>query len=221
MDLRVAACHRDEMAQPDPDARPMRRDATRNQQLVIDAARRVLSELGVDARMDAIAARAGVGIGTVYRHFPNKQALIDELVRLILDELIAAAQSALAHDDGTGLETFLRSLGQSLADHHGYADKIMKQAPSDGIDQLRVLIAQLLDQAREHARVNQHVTPGDILATAWAMRGIIETTAGIVPQAWQRHLDIHLAGLRADPFPSNRRGLTVQQLADIARRQSG
>jgi AcrR family transcriptional regulator len=199
--------------------RPQRRDATRNQQLVIDAARIVLAEHGADARMDVIAARAGVGIGTVYRHFPNKQALIDELVRLIHDELTTAAQNALDRDDGTGLETFLRALGQSFADHHGYADKLMGQTRSEGVDHLRALIKQLLSQAQEHGRVSPAITLGDILTTAWAVRGVVAATSGIAPQAWQRHLDIHLAGMRTSPptGPS----LTRQQIAAISDRQRG
>ena len=68
----------------------------RNQERVIEAAREVLAELGTDATVEQIASRAGVGVGTVYRHFPTKDALVDELVTQIIDTLIASADIELA-----------------------------------------------------------------------------------------------------------------------------
>src|SRR6204780_1329515 len=88
-------------------ARAPRRDAVRNHQRILAAARDVLGESGADASMEEIASRAGVGVGTVYRHFANKDALIDELVRLSLCEALAGARSALAGPGGDGLEQFL------------------------------------------------------------------------------------------------------------------
>ena len=70
-----------------------RRDAVRNHHRILDAAREVLGESGADACMEEIAARAGVGVGTVYRRFASKDALIDELVRLAMEEVTAAAES--------------------------------------------------------------------------------------------------------------------------------
>ena len=85
-----------------------RRDAVRNYHRILDAARDVLGESGAEAGMEEIAARAGVGIGTVYRRFASKDALIDELVRLVMEEVTAAADRALTRDDGHGLEEFLQ-----------------------------------------------------------------------------------------------------------------
>src|SRR5258708_5826478 len=108
----------------------MRRDAVRNQRLVLDAARDVLSEDGTEASMESIAVRAGVGVGTVYRHFPNKDALIDALVAAILEDLVGAATSALARPDG-GLQDFLVRLGESLARHRGYAQMLVGHSRSE------------------------------------------------------------------------------------------
>ncbi|MFC1431965.1 TetR/AcrR family transcriptional regulator [Streptacidiphilus sp. N1-3] len=212
--MAVQHAHPDSDTAADP--RPRRRDAARNHQLVVDAAREVLSEFGTDASMELIASRAGVGVGTVYRRFPNKEALIDELVRLILVELVTTAGQELAKDDGSGLETYLRVLGRSLSDHRGYADKLVGRTKAACAAHLRVLTAELLAQAQQHGRVRADITLGDVLATVYALRGIITTTGDVAPGAWERHLDIQLAGFRAPDAPSRRPSLTPAQLARIS-----
>jgi AcrR family transcriptional regulator len=172
--------------------RALRSDAARNQQLVIAAARDVIAESGLDVSMDVIAARAGVGVGTVYRRYPSKEALIDELVRLIFDELIGSAQTALANG---GLKAFLWALGRSLAEHRRYADKLMGTADSEWADTLRSLIMQLHQQALAEATIGADITLADVMATAWALRGVVETTAE-EPTAWERYLQLHLRGMR-------------------------
>src|ERR1700733_6766344 len=114
-----------------------RRDAVRNYQRILDAARDVLGESGADASMEEIASRAGVGIGTVYRRFASKDALIDGLLRLALDELLVAADRALARTDGHGLEELLRAFGQSFAEHARYANLLLERRP-DAAAQRRI-----------------------------------------------------------------------------------
>lgn len=200
----------------DPDAKPLRRDAVRNHQLVVDAAREVVSEFGTDASMELIASRAGVGVGTVYRRFPNKEALVDELVRQILDELVTAAERQLALGDGSGLEAFLRVLGHSFSEHRGYADKLVGRTKAACAAHLRSLIAELLAQAQQHGTVRPDITLGDVMATAYGLRGIVAQAGAVAPHAWERHLDIHLAGFRAPMVPSTRPTLTPDELARIS-----
>ena len=200
----------------DTHSRPMRRDAVRNQQLVIVAARDVLSEFGTDASMELIASRAGVGVGTVYRRFPNKEALVDEIARLMLSELVEEARRALALGDGTGLEVFLRELGHSLVKHRGCADKLIGHSSTGSVEQLRDLVGELLDQAKHSGRVGPDIELGDVMTGAWALRGIVETSGGVAPDAWQRYLDIHLAGLRAAGGVSTRPAVTRSQLQEIS-----
>jgi AcrR family transcriptional regulator len=71
----------------------------RNYYRILDAAREVLGESGADASMEEIAARAGVGVGTVYRRFASKDALIDELLQLAHEEVLSATERALLHTD--------------------------------------------------------------------------------------------------------------------------
>jgi AcrR family transcriptional regulator len=178
----------------------MRRDAVRNHHLVVEAARAVFSEFGTDASMELIASRAGVGVGTVYRRFPNKEALVDEIAGLMLKELTEVARRSLALPDGAGLEAFLRVIGRSLSEHRGYADKLVGHKASC-VEVLRDRITELLVQAQRAGRVAEGVELGDVMALIWGLRGIVETGGAVVPDAWRRHLDIQLAGLRSVSVP--------------------
>jgi AcrR family transcriptional regulator len=181
-------------------ARPgpaLRRDAVRNYELILEAARQVFGESGADACMEEIAARAGVGIGTVYRRFASKDALIDELLQLALDQLISAADRALTCAGGTGLEELLRAFGQSFADHAGYANLLLERQPdAAAAARLRDGIAELTRRAAAAGTIGTGVTGGDVLALVWALRGLVQTAGDVAPEAWQRFLTIHLAGLR-------------------------
>jgi len=177
---------------------PGRRDAVRNYHRVLDAAREVLGESGADASMEEIAARAGVGVGTVYRRFANKDALIDELVRLSLCEALAVAGQALACPGGDGLEQFLRGLGALFAAHAKYAHLLLERS-ADGAAarEIRAAAQELTSRALAAGTLNPGVTLGDVMALVWAMRGLTETAGEVAPGTWQRFLDIHLAGLRS------------------------
>jgi AcrR family transcriptional regulator len=197
--------------------RPLRRDAAHNQELVLAAAREVLGESGTEATMDMIAARAGVGVGTVYRRFASKDALVAELVRIILDELIEAAGACLDRGDGSGLETFLSALGRSFVDHRRYADHLMGKAGSEDAATLRTLIAELHAQAHRQATIDSAITLADVMTTIWALRGVVGSAGDFADDAWQRHLEIHLTGLR--PRTGNASlppGLTPRQLAQLS-----
>lgn len=176
----------------------LRSDAARNYQSVLDAARDVLGESGADASMEEIAARAGVGVGTVYRRFASKDALIDELLRLALQDLLAAAGLALARTDGHGLEELLRAFGQSFADHARYASLLLER-PTDRASSRRIVaaIGELTTRAAAAGVVRQDITASDVLALVWAMRGLVQAAGNSTLPDWQRFLDIHLAGMRA------------------------
>jgi AcrR family transcriptional regulator len=183
-----------------PAAAPLRRDAVRNYERVLDAAREVFGESGADAHIEEIAARAGVGVGTVYRRFASKDGLIDELLRLVMDELIRAADHALARTDGHGLEELLRAFGQSFADHARYADLLLEREPDESLT-LRIVaaITELTGRAVAAGTVSSDITTADVLALVSAMRGLVQASGPVSAEAWQRFLAIHLAGLRAGP----------------------
>jgi AcrR family transcriptional regulator len=178
--------------------RTQRRDAVQNYHRVLDAAREVFGESGAEASIEDIAARAGVGIGTVYRRFASKEALIDELLRLALAEMIEEGDRALARTGGDGLEEYLRAIAQSFAAHARYADLLLqRQADPIATARIRAVIAELTERAAIAGTVNPHITTGDVMALIWSLRGLAQSTVEVAPDAWQRYLDIHLAGMRA------------------------
>jgi AcrR family transcriptional regulator len=199
-----------------------RRDAVRNYHRILEAAREVLGELGADASMEEIAARAGVGVGTVYRRFASKDALIDELLQLVLEEVLFFTERALARADGYGLEELLGALGQSFADHARYASLLLARRADDATShRIRAAIDELTARAIAAGTVNPGITTGDVMALILAMRGLVQATGEVAPDAWRRFLDIQLAGMRAAGPLSSTAPISSQQLAKLApQRQS-
>jgi AcrR family transcriptional regulator len=184
--------------------RPLRRVAEQNRQRLLDAAADVFAEHGLEASVEEIARTAGVGMGTLYRRFPTKDALISALVHDVLSTMLRIAQEGTECPDGTGLEYFLEAASAYQAAHRGCLPRLWNAGiEHDLVQEVRRLIDAILADAKRHGKVRADVTGTDVTIALWAVRGIIETTQGRAPEAWQRHLDIFIAGLRpaADPLP--------------------
>jgi AcrR family transcriptional regulator len=154
----------------------------------------------------------------VYRRFANKDALIDELVRLSLAEALAEARQALACPGGDGLERFLRGLGALFAAHAKYAHLLLERsAGGPTAREIRAAIQELTSRALVAGTLNPGVTVGDVMALVWGMRGLTETTGEVAPGTWQRFLDIHLAGLRTPGPLSATPSISAGQLAELQR----
>src|SRR5487761_263657 len=80
-------------------ARPLRKDAARNRELLIAAARDVFAQRGIEASLDDVARRAGLGVGTAYRHFANKYELLTALMAQTIDEIVEQAEYAATLED--------------------------------------------------------------------------------------------------------------------------
>jgi AcrR family transcriptional regulator len=179
-------------------ARPLRRDAAENRERLLDAAIQVFAEHGLDAGVDEVARVAGVGTGTLYRRFPTKQALIDELVGGMRRSILAVARRAALATDGSGIEDLLVGAGELQAAQSGCLRRLWNQsdAESDALNEFRSLIGVLLKSGQAAGRIRPDITSTDISMLLWSLRGVIESTVTAAPNAWRRHLELMIAGLR-------------------------
>ena len=156
------------MAPSPPPARQARRaDAELNRSRILDAARESLAESG-EASMQAIAKRAGIGPGTLYRHFPTREALILEVHRHDVAELVAAAPALVAeHPPRVALRLWLDRLAQYGQIKRGLAGAFNtathKQLAGEGYGPTIGAIATLLDAGKESGAVREDVEPEEVL----------------------------------------------------------
>jgi AcrR family transcriptional regulator len=185
-----------------PRERPLRADARRNRERILASARAVFSECGNDAQIDDVARRAGVGVGTVYRHFPTKEALMVELVRQKFTVMADRAREVLAQEG----EPFERLIGMMRANaEEVHRDAAMQQTlagfdvdiwakAEPERDELIRLTGELVESARSAGTIRPDATPYDV---GMLMSGLCvsmgQATTGF---DWQRHLELVIDSLR-------------------------
>jgi AcrR family transcriptional regulator len=188
--------------------RPLRADARRNREKVLTAARTVFSEHGREAQMDDVARRAGVGVGTVYRHFPTKEALIEALVVDSFETIALRADTALQMDDPweafastlwAGAEVLAadRALSEVFAGTPG-----VFEAAAPTVESLRGTLEEIMRRAKASGDLREDAMVDDI---PMLMCGIGAATkkAHVCPEPWRRHMMIVLDGLRAQGTTGN------------------
>lgn len=188
---------------PVAEARPQRADARRNRERVLAAAREALADHGLEAQMDDIAARAGVGVGTVYRHFPTKEDLVGALVADRWRSLAEAAGPSLdAEDPWQGLSDYLWRAARLQRDNRAWA-QLAAAAPLalDAEDERQDLIAvteRLVARARDAGAVRQDLAAQDIAMLMCGTCSVMQTTGAHAGDTrWERFLELALEGLRA------------------------
>jgi AcrR family transcriptional regulator len=175
--------------------RPLRRDAAENRDRLLAAAAAVFDAEGLDASVADIARAAGVGMGTLYRRFPTKDALIDALVHDLLTTTVRMAAEAAEAVDGTGLERFLEAACAFQAQHPGCLPRLW-DTDHELVRDARRLIRGLLADAQEHHRIRDDLTTTDVTMVMFAVRGILAATRPHAPDAWRRLLELLIAGMR-------------------------
>jgi AcrR family transcriptional regulator len=190
------------MAQPVPTEeevlRPLRADARRNREAVLKAARRVFSEQGRDAQIDDVARRAKLGVGTVYRHFPTKEALLLALAAERFDEVAAFARTALERDDAW--EAFASVMWHAAELHardRAFSEAIRDAKLQAGPNRAEAaaLIGRLMERAKAQGTMRPEVGPGDVPVIMCGLASAID----FGEESWQRYLTVMLDGLRAGP----------------------
>lgn len=190
------------MARPADQSRPMRADARRNGELLIATARAVFTEKGAEAPLDEIAKRAGVGAGTLYRHFPNRAALIEAVYRDEVNQLANLAGELLAaRSPAVALDEWMRAHVEFVAHRRGLATslKAMLDPDSDTLVwcKARMLDAaeKMLDAGRDAGTVRADLVPYDLLRLGHAV-GIVSELGNAADS--ERMTQVMLTGLRAD-----------------------
>lgn len=154
----------------DGSSRPVRADARRNVEALLHAAMAAFTDLGVDAPMREIAARAGVGVGTLYRHFPQRSDLIKAIIRQEVDACVAAgAALAEARAPGEALSLWMQRLTEFVATKRGLGpalhsgDPAFQSLPDYVLGQLTPVLRGLLDAAAAAGAIRAGVDPGELL----------------------------------------------------------
>jgi AcrR family transcriptional regulator len=197
-----------------PEARTpsLRRDAARNRDKILAAARAAFDEEGVDVGVEVIAQRAGVGVGTLYRRFPTKELLIEAVVDEVLRAVLSAASNALENESpADGFAEYLTAVGRLQFEHAGCLTRLWNSAPGDVRDQIETASRTLLSRAQSAGAVRRDLVYEDVIMLFWALRGVIEATSTVSPDAWLRHLDLLLSSLTPTGHPLRHPPLTAEQ----------
>jgi AcrR family transcriptional regulator len=182
--------------------RPLRRDAERNRRRILAAAAEVFTERGLDATLDEVARAAGVGIGTVYRRFPDKESLIAELFRDRVDALVTVAEEACADaDPWQGLVSYLEFVATAMAGDLGLRQLMMfasydRDQVCYARDRMRPIISRLVKRAQASGDLRPDFRATDVKMIAFMLASLAEYAASATPEVWRRYLTMLVDGLR-------------------------
>ena len=185
-----------------PASRPLRKDAARNRALLIQAAREVFAERGLEASLDDVAHHAGLGVGTAYRHFANKHELARAIFSEAVDEIVQTARAAAELDDPwQGIVTFLEKAAEAQTTDRGLREVLMgahDTAEMERInDILSPLLTDLVERAKAAGAVRDEVQPTDVGVAVMMLCTVADVTGEVAPDLWRRYLPMLLDGLRA------------------------
>ena len=184
--------------------RPLRADARRNRAKIVAAAAAAFAESGLDAQVEDIARRAGVGVGTLYRHFPTKDALVAALAEDHFGRLADAVEAAL-ETPGDGWETFTATIwriADTVAADVAWCEIVgghptAVQDASRGQHRLAAATSELLHRAEASGQMRPDVTFADISTIMCGFGHIAAAQRAGAALDWRRYLAIALEGLRA------------------------
>ena len=199
--------------------RPLRRDAEENRRRLLEAAREVFAESGFEATMDEVAARAGVGVGTAYRRFANKEELIAALFQDRVAELVEVTERALAEEDPwQGIVAYLEGTIDLQSCDRGLKELVLssprgREFVSEARAQLKPRVDELVARAHRAGRLRPGIETTDLVAVQLMLSAVADPAAGETADAWRRFLPLVLDGLggeRTDTLPGE--ALTLDQL---------
>jgi AcrR family transcriptional regulator len=191
---------------PGTDRPHLRQDAERIRRRIVAAAREVFRERGVGATLDDVAAHAGVGVGTVYRRFANKEELVDALFDDMVETVDSLAREAAANPDAwVGLTTSLEKVCELQAFDRGLREVMLgtgrgPQRQAQVRERVKPAVDQLVARAKEQGSLRPDVEGFDIPMIQLMVAAVTDHTGR--PDLWRRYLRLLLDGLRARPGAS-------------------
>jgi AcrR family transcriptional regulator len=208
-----------------PATKALRSDARRNREALVAAARELFAEAGTDVSVEAVTSRAGLGMGTLYRHFSTKDELVDAVLEDAFSEVVQVAERAAAEEDAwAGFRMFLEETLARHAANRGLKDLLAahrrgRERAQAIRERLQPLLARLVERAQEQGALRPDFALEDLRVLFWSCARVVEITSAVAPGYWRRHLAFLLDGLQtgaATPLPAP--PLTPQQLAIAAER---
>jgi AcrR family transcriptional regulator len=184
--------------------RPLRRDAERNRQRILAAARELFAERGLDATLDDIARHAGLGVGTVYRRFPSREHLVEVLFEEKIDELAAHADDAMRQPDSwQALVDFLTRTAEATSANRGLQEVLVSSTyghdrTAGARERLTPTVSRLLARAQADGHLRPDFEPGDLVIVHVMMGAVAEYSQHVQPRLWRRYLALLLDGLRTE-----------------------
>jgi AcrR family transcriptional regulator len=181
-----------------PLERAQRADARRNRKRVLEAARRCMARKGLDAQIEEIARLAGVGVGTVYRHFPTKEDLVEALALARFERLAELARDALAAEDPwTGFEGFIRAAARIQSEDRAISEVLTSRPETmshaaESVDMIG-LVGELMDRGQSDGSIRADADPRDVPMLMCALAGTYRNPHTNP----ERYIGIVLDGLRA------------------------
>jgi AcrR family transcriptional regulator len=198
--------------------RPLRRDAEVNLSRILAAARDVFAEQGYDASMEAIAARAEVGVGTLYRRFPNKADLLNAVVEAARERNRRIAQEVLADvAPGEAVFEFVRRCIAAPSCWRATISTAPWRSSGTGLEQMAPLLHELIERSRRAGTIRSDVEVSDLVVLLMSVRSIADICDTKSTKPSRRFLELLLDGLRPGHDPVAHDPLTVTQLDRILR----
>jgi AcrR family transcriptional regulator len=186
-----------------PAPRPLRRDAERNRQRILVAARTLFAEQGLGVSHDQLAEAADVAVGTVYRRFPDKESLIEALFAEEVDALLALADAALRiADPWEALVSFMTRSLETQAGNRSLKELALGGAPGLALvcqaqERLTPIIDELVARAQAAGRLRPGIGTEDFALVPIMIGAIIDSARDVDPDLWRRTLTLVLDGFRA------------------------
>jgi AcrR family transcriptional regulator len=188
--------------------RRLRADAARNRTAIIDAAREVFAEHGLEAPLEEIANRAGVGIATLYRRFPAREQLIAAaLVEKVIQYADIADEALGAADPWAGFAGFVQRICELQAADRGLSDLLSMTLAADGrIEELRAAantrVIEIIDRAKAAGELRADFVGEDLLLLLIASAAVGQVTSVDAPGAWRRFVAMALDAFRSRDLPA-------------------